>query len=102
MSFCALTKNPLYSIIAFMKKNFFIINTAIIVIFFVLLFFGIIFFTKILCSDLEFCLDSSFCKEGLKINTEYGKILINKENCIKYNWQWDAEHKWCDMNRHVK
>lgn len=36
--------------------------------------------------DIDGCLDSGDCAEGLFINTEYGKIEINKENCLKYNW----------------
>ena len=45
------------------------------------------------------CLDTSICKEGLEINTEYGLVEINKENCLKYNWVWDDKKKSCNLNK---
>ena len=48
-------------------------------------------------NDQDFCLDTGYCKEGLKINTERGKITINKENCLKYNWKWDEKNKSCNL-----
>lgn len=47
--------------------------------------------------DKDTCLDSSICKEGLEINTEYGLIKINKNNCLKYGWIWDEKRKRCNM-----
>lgn len=47
--------------------------------------------------DKDICLDTSLCKEGLEVNTEYGLIKINKENCIKYNWKWIENSKMCNM-----
>jgi len=47
--------------------------------------------------DKDACLDSSICKEGLEINTEYGLIKINQKNCIKYGWIWDEKRKRCNM-----
>ena len=49
--------------------------------------------------DKDVCLDSSVCKEGLGINTEYGLVKINKENCLKYNWFWDDKKKSCNLNK---
>ena len=49
--------------------------------------------------DKDTCLDSSFCKEGLEINTEYGLVKINKENCLKYNWIWNDKKKSCNLNK---
>ncbi len=57
----------------------------------------IISFLCYLFDDKDFCLDTSICKEGLEINTEYGLIKINKENCLKYNWKWDDKNKYCNM-----
>lgn len=47
--------------------------------------------------DIDDCLDSGSCAEGLFINTEYGKIEITKENCQKYNWTWNEERKYCKL-----
>lgn len=44
------------------------------------------------------CLDSGYCKEGLKINTQFGPIEINKQNCSKYHWQWIEENKACKVH----
>lgn len=49
--------------------------------------------------DIDDCLDSGSCSEGLFINTEYGKIEINKENCLKYNWTWNEERKYCQLSK---
>lgn len=46
-------------------------------------------------SDKDFCLDSNICKEGLTINTEHGKILINKSSCENYNWKWLEDTNSC-------
>ncbi len=49
--------------------------------------------------DKDFCLDSGICTQGQLINTEYGKIQINKENCLKYNWTWNEERKYCQLRK---
>lgn len=48
--------------------------------------------------NTDVCLDSGLCAENLEINTEYGLIKINKENCLKYNWKWDEKKKHCNLN----
>ena len=48
--------------------------------------------------DMEFCLDTRRCSEGLEVNTEHGKVKINKDNCLKYDWKWDDSRKWCNLN----
>lgn len=49
-----------------------------------------------LFDDKDFCLTTGNCAEGLKLNTEYGLIEINKENCLKYNWEWSNGN--CNVN----
>ena len=51
-----------------------------------------------LIDDKDFCLNTNICKENQKVNTEFGEILINKENCLKYNWKWDSKKKECNLN----
>lgn len=46
-------------------------------------------------SDLDTCLDVGICAQDLEINTEYGLVKINKENCLKYHWKWDKKNKSC-------
>ena len=48
--------------------------------------------------NTDVCLDSGLCAENLEVNTEYGLIKINKENCLKYNWKWDEKKKHCNLN----
>jgi hypothetical protein len=48
-------------------------------------------------NDADRCLSSGICKEGRTIGTKYGEILINKENCLKYNYEWDEEKRWCNL-----
>ena len=78
-----------------------IIKISIICILFMLLLFlfGIIFllYFGIYKSEKDFCLDAGICKKGLKINTEYGMIEINKQNCIKYGWEWNSNTEYCQI-----
>ncbi len=71
-------------------KKFFIITTFSI---FLCITLKLIF--VVLNDDKDICLDSGICVENLKINTEYGEILINKETCLKYNWVWNNEKTYC-------
>lgn len=48
--------------------------------------------------DYETCLDMNICTEGLEIKTIHGKIKINKETCLKYNYQWNDSQKTCAVN----
>ncbi len=62
----------------------------------IILFLSLFFLLKIINTDV--CLDSGLCTENLEVNTEYGLIKINKENCLKYNWKWNEKKKYCNMN----
>ena len=48
-------------------------------------------------NDLDTCLDIGYCKSGIEINTEYGKIKISKQNCLKYNWKWHEKDSSCRL-----
>ena len=75
-----------------MNKIFKIIVLSFLILF--ILIFGVFYVIK---DDKDICLDSGICKEGLIINTQYGEISINKENCIKYNWLWNDEKRFCKI-----
>ncbi len=47
--------------------------------------------------DMDFCMDSGTCAEGLKTGIDGNVVEINKENCLKYNKAWDEERKWCQV-----
>ena len=75
-----------------MNKIFKIIILSFLILF--ILIFGVFYVIK---DDKDICLDSGICREGLIINTKYGEISINKENCIKYNWLWNDEKRFCKI-----
>lgn len=75
-----------------MNKIFKIIVLSFLILF--ILIFGVFYVIK---DDKDICLDSGICREGLIINTQYGEISINKENCIKYNWLWNNEKRFCKI-----
>ncbi len=52
-------------------------------------------FPKIYDKDIDYCLDTGMCKQGLEINTEYGKIKIDRDVCIKYHWIWIENAESC-------
>lgn len=75
-----------------------VIKISICSIIICLMIIFIVVFKKVFATDdKDFCLDTGICKAGLEINTEYGLIKINKENCIKYNWNWLEESQKCNM-----
>ena len=58
----------------------------------------IFFFFFTTSNDFDTCLDTGFCKSGIEINTEYGKVKIDKQNCLKYKWKWYEEDNACFLN----
>ena len=73
-----------------------------IISFLILFILGFLFFSGInyykSFSEIDFCLDTGICVENLELNTEIGKIIINKENCLKYNWEWNEEKRFCKLS----
>ena len=83
------------------KADFFNIMSKAKIITLLLILFMCYFTLKIAVMkfiNTDVCLDSGLCAENLEINTEYGLIKINKENCLKYNWKWDEKKKHCNLN----
>lgn len=85
--------------------NFKVNKDCKISISFLLLLIIVIFITISIISNLftaysdekDYCLDTGICKENLEVNTEIGRIIINKENCIKYKWDWNENEKYCKI-----
>lgn len=75
-----------------MNKIFKIIALSLLIL--LILVFSVFYVIK---DDKDICLDSGICKEGLDVNIQYGEITINKENCIKYNWLWNDEKRFCKI-----
>lgn len=48
--------------------------------------------------DLDMCYDNAICSENIEINyAGYGKILITRENCLRYGWGWNEEKRFCNI-----
>lgn len=47
--------------------------------------------------DIDACLDSGFCKEGLTLNTEHGQIIVNEKTCKEENGTWIEKRKTCQF-----
>ena len=71
----------------------FIISIAIV------LSIQVILFVNYLFDDLDFCLDTGVCQEGLSLNTEKGKIIVNKDTCLDHNGKWDEKYTRCHFPR---
>ena len=69
------------------------------IIFSIVIILVIFFICFVLFDDKDFCLDTGYCKTGLKIQTEFGLVEINKENCLNHNWQWDDKNKYCNIKQ---
>ena len=59
----------------------------------------VILFVNYLFDDLDFCLDTGVCQEGLSLNTEKGKIIVNKDTCLDHNGKWDEKYTRCHFPR---
>jgi len=72
-----------------------------ILMFVILLIIGSIFAIKMidyLGIESDYCIEDGDCEEGRVIHTQkYGSITINKENCLKYNWEWYETQKYCKV-----
>lgn len=71
-----------------------IITCLIISILFLGAILGVMYILK---DDKDFCLDSGICIQGQIIKTEYEKVEINEQNCLKYNWIWNEKQKYCKL-----
>ena len=49
----------------------------------------------ILYDSQDACLDSAYCKEGLPLNIEGKKIIVNEQTCKEYNGIWYSDKKAC-------
>ncbi|MCI5824714.1 MAG: hypothetical protein MRZ90_07215 [Candidatus Gastranaerophilales bacterium] len=47
--------------------------------------------------DIQDSLDNSTYTEGAKVNSQQGTITINKENFLKYGWDWDEKRRICKV-----
>ena len=62
-----------------------------------LIFLGTLFLADLLLGEKDFCLDTGCCKEGLVLNTEKGKIVVNEITCKENNGTWDSKHRRCQF-----
>ena len=79
------------------KKDYFLLTLFICLFCFniAIITIPIFYFFSLRNNTFDTCLDTGYCKSGIEINTEYGKIKINKQNCLKYKWKWYEEDKAC-------
>ncbi len=82
-------------IIDYMKKSFNIIKNIIIIVGGILILSPFIFLYRYITDNQDTCLDISVCKEGLPLNIEGKKIIINKQTCKENNGTWHPDKKVC-------
>lgn len=70
----------------------------IILLIFLLFILLLLTFYFLFENDQTLCLSDNYCKEGLKLNTEIGEIIISKETCIQTKGRWEEDRKWCNYN----
>lgn len=79
------------------KKEVFLLILSVCLIIIAIVIVPTFFFFSYTNNDLDTCLDISYCKEGTEINTQYGKVKISKQNCLKYNWEWHEKDSSCRL-----
>ena len=82
-----------------MKILFKILLITSIIGLFIILYLPIKMFINYWFDDLDFCLDTGVCQEGLPLNTEKGKIIVNKDTCLDHNGKWDEKYTRCHFQR---
>ena len=80
-----------------MKKKDLFYLMLILALLFVFMYIILNIYSKIFDIDKDNCISFGFCKFGQEINTEYGKIKIDKRSCLKYNWNWIEEQNSCNI-----
>lgn len=70
-------------------KKIFTITTII------MFFIAFIAYEILIIDNQDLCLDSGVCKAGIELNTEKGKIIINKQTCQENNGKWQPEFNQC-------
>lgn len=54
-------------------------------------------FQSFVRDDLDFCLDTLICAEGLVLNVGDKTIIINEQTCSAQSGIWDEANKECDL-----
>jgi len=47
----------------------------------------------------DYCIEDGDCKEGRIIYVKEKEILINKDSCLKNNWEWWEKSKTCKITK---
>lgn len=47
--------------------------------------------------DMDFCLDTGLCTEGLEIKSDRGEFTVSEQSCLQHRYEWDYEKKWCNI-----
>lgn len=76
-------------------KIFEIILNIIIILGIIFILFSFVLLHRYLTDDVDTCLDIGFCKEGLPLNIEGKKVIVNKQTCIENNGIWYSDKKVC-------
>ena len=72
---------------------------GIFVVFLVGLFILLVIGIAIISSDpMDGCMDVGYCKEGLPLNIDNKKIIINKQPCLENDGKWLEDRKVCKFN----
>jgi len=61
------------------------------------LFIGAIIFPDIPELRSDYCIEDGDCEEGRIIYHNDNEIIINKDNCLKYNWEWNEKKRFCKL-----
>lgn len=65
------------------------------ILFHLLIFLALLFIIFFIYDDKDACLDSAYCKEGLPLNIEGKKIIVNEQTCLENSGTWYQDKKIC-------
>lgn len=63
----------------------------------IIIFFPIILVYMYIADDKDACLDTGYCKEGLFLNLNGKRVMVNEQSCIENNGKWLSVENICQF-----
>ena len=61
------------------------------------IFAAFIFLFNCIYDDMDACMDTGTCKEGLSLNINGRQIIVNEKTCTEENGTWTEKRKTCQF-----
>jgi len=80
-----------------MKKVSKILEFLIVIVGYVVILSPVLLFCFYFFNPMDTCLDTGYCEEGLSLNVQNKKIIVNQQTCLENNGKWYVDRKTCQF-----